>query len=135
MRFTLTGILFGFILVKSEVVSWFRIQEMFRFDSIHMYGIIGLAVVTGMIATLLIKKFNVKDIDGNPITIKEKDNSRTKNYIIGGTIFGLGWGLTGACPGPMYALVGSGYLIFVVPLLSAILGALAYGYLKPNLPH
>jgi hypothetical protein len=135
MRFLLTGSVFGFILVKSEVVSWFRIQEMFYFDSIHMYGVIGLAVLTGMLATFMIKKLQLKDVYGEPIVIKDKDNSITKRYIIGGTIFGLGWALTGACPGPMYALVGSGYLIFFVPLLSAILGAAVYGMLQHKLPH
>ncbi|WP_018127894.1 DUF6691 family protein [Balneola vulgaris] len=135
MRFLLTGSVFGFILVKSEVVSWFRIQEMFYFDSIHMYGVIGLAVLTGMLATFMIKKLQLKDVYGEPIVIKDKDNSITKRYVIGGTIFGLGWALTGACPGPMYALVGSGYLIFFVPLLSAILGAAVYGMLQHKLPH
>ena len=135
MQYLLFGTLFGFILVKSEVVSWFRIQEMFYFDSFHMYGIIGSAIITGLIATLIIKKWKLKDINGNEISIKEKDNSVTKRYIIGGAIFGLGWGLTGACPGPMYALIGSGYLIIIVPLLSAIIGAFAYGALQQKLPH
>ncbi len=135
MKFTLTGIVFGFILVKSEVVSWFRIQEMFYFDSIHMYGVIGTAIVTGLIATFLIKKLKIRDVEGNEISIKEKDNTVTRRYIIGGSVFGIGWGLTGACPGPLYALIGSGYLIFIVPLVSAILGAAAYGLLQQKLPH
>lgn len=135
MQYLLFGTFFGFVLVKSEVVSWFRIQEMFYFDSFHMYGIIGSAIITGLITTLIIKKWKLKDVNGNEISIKEKDNSVTKRYIIGGAIFGLGWGLTGACPGPMYALIGSGYLIIIVPLLSAIIGAFAYGVLQQKLPH
>ncbi len=135
MKYLFFGTFFGFVLVKSEVVSWFRIQEMFYFDSFHMYGIIGSAIVTGLLTTLIIKKWRLKDVNGNEISIKEKDNSVTKRYIIGGAIFGLGWGLTGACPGPMYALIGSGYLIIIVPLLSAIIGAFAYGALQQKLPH
>ncbi len=135
MRFILTGILFGFILIKSEVISWFRIQEMFLFDSFHMYGIIGSAVLVAMFGTVLLKRLNVKDVSGNEITIKEKDNSLTKRYIIGGTLFGFGWALVGACPGPLYALIGSGYLIFIVPLVAAIVGAGTYGVLQSKLPH
>lgn len=135
MRFILAGIAFGFILIKSEVVSWFRIQEMFLFDSIHMYGVIGSAVIVGLIGTMLIKKFNMKDTSGNEISIKLKDNSLTKRYIIGGSLFGIGWALVGACPGPLYALIGSGYLIFIVPLIAAIVGAGTYGILQSKLPH
>jgi len=135
MRFVLSGIVFGFILMKSEVVSWFRIQEMFLFDAFHMYGVIGSAVVVGLIGTLLIKKLNLKDISGKEITIKEKDNSKVKRYIIGGSLFGLGWSLVGACPGPLYALIGSGYVIFLIPLIAAIVGAGVYGMLQPKLPH
>lgn len=135
MRFIIAGTVFGFILIKSEVVSWFRIQEMFLFDSIHMYGIIGSAVIVGLIGVQLIKKFNVKDTSGNEISIKLKDNSLTTRYIIGGSLFGLGWALVGACPGPLYALIGSGYVIFIVPLLAAIAGAGAYGILQSKLPH
>ena len=135
MRFVLSGILFGFILMKSEVVSWFRIQEMFLFDSFHMYGIIGSAVVVGMIGTLLIKKLKMNDISGSEINIKPKDNSKVKRYIIGGSMFGLGWSLVGACPGPLYALIGGGYIIFIIPLLAAVVGAGIYGILQPKLPH
>ncbi|MEQ9310004.1 MAG: YeeE/YedE thiosulfate transporter family protein [Balneolaceae bacterium] len=135
MRFIIAGLIFGFILIKSEVVSWFRIQEMFLFDSIHMYGVIGSAVIVGLIGTMLIKKFNIKDTSGNEISIKLKDNSLTKRYIIGGSLFGLGWALVGACPGPLYALIGSGYLIFIVPLIAAIVGAGTYGILQSKLPH
>lgn len=127
------GFLFGFILIKAEVISWFRIQEMFRFQSFHMYGIIGSAVVVGMISVWLIKKYNVKTIYGAEIKIAPKQFN--KGNIIGGLIFGLGWAMTGACPGPLYALVGSGLLIVGVVLLSAVLGTWAYGILKDKLPH
>ena len=135
MRYIITGTLFGFILIKSEVVSWYRIQEMFLFDSFHMYGIIGSAVLIGFIGTQLIKKFKLNDISGNPIVISNKDNSMFTRYIIGGTLFGLGWSMVGACPGPLYALIGSGYLIFVVPLVSAITGAGVYGIVQSKIPH
>ncbi|MDX1617913.1 MAG: DUF6691 family protein [Balneolaceae bacterium] len=135
MRYLLSGIFFGFVLIKSEVISWFRIQEMFRFDSIHMYGIFFSAILVGALSIQLIKKFNLKDLDGKPMNLESKDNSVTKRYIIGGLLFGLGWALTGACPGPLYVLSGSGLLIMLVPLVSAIAGAWAYGVLKPKLPH
>ncbi len=135
MRFIAAGIVFGFILIKSEVVSWFRIQEMFLFDAFHMYGVIGSAILVGLIGTQLIKRWNIKDFSGNEISIKPKDNSLTTRYIIGGTIFGLGWAIVGACPGPLYALIGTGYLIFIVPLLAAIAGAGVYGVLQSKLPH
>lgn len=135
IKYLLTGTAFGFVLVKSEVVSWFRIQEMFRFDSIHMYGIIGLAVIVGMISVQIIKRNNVKDTQGNPILIPPKDPSQVKRYIIGGSLFGLGWALLGACPGPMFALLGSGLTIMVVPILAAIAGTYAYGVLRDKLPH
>jgi uncharacterized protein len=133
LKFILLGIFFGLVLIKSEVVSWFRIQEMFRFQSIHMYGIIGLAVLVGFISLQVIKRFNVKTISGEPIVVKPKKFH--KGTFIGGTIFGLGWALTGACPGPLYALIGSGFLIIGVVLLSAIFGAWSYGMLRNRLPH
>ena len=135
MRYLLSGIFFGFVLIKSEVISWFRIQEMFRFDSIHMYGIFFTAILVGALSIRLINRFELKDIDGNTMNLEPKDNSLTKRYIIGGLLFGLGWALTGACPGPHYVLSGSGLLIMLVPLVSAIAGAWAYGLLKPKLPH
>jgi hypothetical protein len=135
MRFIIAGIVFGFILIKSEVVSWFRIQEMFLFDAFHMYGVIGSAILVGLIGTQIIKRWNIKDLEGNEISIKTKDNSLTTRYIVGGTLFGLGWALVGACPGPLYALIGTGYLIFIVPLLAAIVGAGVYGMLQSKLPH
>jgi uncharacterized membrane protein YedE/YeeE len=135
LKYLLIGLVFGFVLIKSEVVSWFRIQEMFRFDSIHMYGIIGLAIIVGIISVQIIKRKNLKDMDGNPITIPPKDPSQVTRYIVGGSIFGLGWALLGACPGPMFALLGSGLTIMVIPILAALLGTYTYGILRPKLPH
>lgn len=134
-KYLLSGLFFGFVLVKSEVISWFRIQEMFRFDAFHMYGIIGLAIVVAMISIQLIRKWNVKDSNGNPITIPPKDSSQVTRYLLGGTLFGLGWALTGACPGPLFTLAGAGYGIILVPIASAILGTWVYGALRPKLPH
>lgn len=135
MRYLLTGIFFGFVLVKSEVISWFRIQEMFRFDAFHMYGIIGSAIIVGAIFIQLVKRWNLKDVNGNKIVLTPKDISQYKRYILGGTIFGIGWAFTGACPGPLYALTGTGLLIFLVPLVSAIIGTWTYGALREKLPH
>lgn len=135
IKYLAAGTFFGFVLMKSEVVSWFRIQEMFRFDAFHMYGIIGLAIVVGMISIQLIKRFNATDIEGNPITIPPKDASQVTRYILGGSIFGLGWALLGACPGPMFALLGSGITIIIVPIVTALLGTYTYGALRSKLPH
>ncbi len=135
LKYLTIGIVFGFVLIKSEVVSWFRIQEMFRFDSIHMYGIIGLAVIVGIISVQIIKRLNMKDSQGNPISIPPKDASQVTRYIVGGSIFGLGWALLGACPGPMFALLGSGLTIMVVPILAALAGTYTYGLLRDKLPH
>ena len=132
LKYLLIGIIFGIILVKSEVVSWFRIQEMFRLESFHMYGVIGSAVVTGMISILVIKKFNVKSIYGEKIRLYPKKFN--KGQVYGGLLFGLGWALTGACPGPLFALIGSGALVIVVVLLSAIAGTWVYGKLRDKLP-
>ena len=133
LRFLFAGIVFGIILVKSEVVSWFRIQEMFRLQSFHMYGVIGAAVVTGIISVWLIKKFKVKTIYGEPIDLHPKQFN--KGQIYGGLLFGAGWALTGACPGPLYALIGTGATVVIVTLLSAIAGTWVYGRLRENLPH
>ncbi len=135
LLYLLSGTFFGFVLMKSEVVSWFRIQEMFRFDAFHMYGIIGTAILVGMISIQLIKKFNTTDRKGNPVVIAPKDSSQTKRYILGGTVFGLGWALLGACPGPMFALLGSGLTIMIVPILAATLGTYFYGVMQQKLPH
>ena len=133
LKYLLAGLLFGIILVKGEVVSWFRIQEMFRLQSIHMYGIIGSAVITGMISIQLIKKFRIKTVNNEAINIIPKKYHR--GFIYGGVIFGIGWAITGACPGPLFAQIGSGATVVIVTLLSAIAGTWVYGYLKPKLPH
>lgn len=135
LKYLLAGIFFGIILIKSEVASWFRIQEMFRFDSIHMYGIIGLAIVVALISIRIIKQKDIKDLEGNPIFIPPKDPNQKKRYLFGGILFGLGWALTGACPAPLFTLAGAGYSIILVPIGSALAGAWLYGYLRPNLPH
>jgi uncharacterized membrane protein YedE/YeeE len=133
LKYTFVGILFGIVFVKAEIISWFRIQEMFRFESFHMYGVIGSAVVVGMISVLIIKKFNIKTIYGEPIKITPKVFN--KGNIYGGLLFGMGWALTGACPGPLYAQIGTGVTVVVVTLLSAIIGTWFYGYFKDKLPH
>lgn len=133
LKYLLVGILFGIVFVKAEIISWFRIQEMFRLQSFHMYGVIGSAVVTGIISVWLIKKFNIKTIDGEPITISSKKFS--KGQIYGGLIFGFGWALTGACPGPLFAQIGSGSLVVIFTLISAVLGTWVYGYFREKLPH
>lgn len=128
------GILFGIIMTKSQAISWYRIYEMFRFDAFHMYGIIGSAVLLGVISVALIKKFEVRTTEGTPITFTPKNRSIAR-YLIGGTIFGLGWAMAGACPGPIYTLLGNGYSVILVVLLSALLGTLVYGMLRKRLPH
>lgn len=133
LKFLALGFIFGVVLIKAEVISWFRIQEMFRFQAFQMYGIIGSAVVIGVISVFLIKKYNVKTIKGEEIKIEPKKFSM--GNIIGGLMFGLGWAMTGACPGPLYALVGSGLLIIAVVLLSAVFGTWVYGCLRNKFPH
>jgi uncharacterized protein len=133
IRYLFLGIVFGIILTKAEVISWFRIQEMFRFQSIHMYAIIGSAVVVGAILVFIVRRLSLKTIDGEIITLPAK--RMDKGVVIGGTIFGLGWALTGACPGPLYALVGSGTTVMIVALASALLGTWTYGALQKKLPH
>lgn len=128
------GVFFGIVMVKSEAASWFRIYEMFKFQSFHMYGIIGTAVVFGLLFTQLIKRTGVKSFFGETINIKDKEKS-VKRYIIGGSLFGLGWALAGACPGPMYVLIGAGYLPVGVVIFSALIGTYVYGLLKDKLPH
>ena len=132
-KYAIAGIFFGVLLVKAEVISWLRIQEMFRLQSFHMYGTIGSAVFVGMISILLIKKFNVKTIYGEPVVFSQKKFN--KGQVYGGLIFGLGWAITGACPGPLFAQIGSGATVIAVTLLSAIAGTWVYGYLKEKLPH
>ena len=133
IKYLIAGGLFGILLVKSEVISWFRIQEMFRLQSFHMYGILGSAVVTGMISVALIKKFKIKTTYGEPIDLHPKKFN--KGQIYGGLLFGAGWALTGACPGPLYALIGSGGTVIIITLLSAIAGTWVYGRLREKLPH
>ena len=134
LKFIIAGIIFGIIMVKSEAASWYRIQEMFRFHAIHMYGIMGTAVSLGIIAIYLIKKFNINDTQGNLIEFHDKDKGWRK-YIIGGTIFGLGWALAGACPGPMFVNLGYGYLTMLVVISGALLGTYLYGIVRHRLPH
>ncbi len=131
----LLGVFFGILLTKSEAISWFRIQEMFRFQGIHMYGILGSGVVVAGISFALLKRFGIKDIFGEDVHIPPRDWKRGHAQLFGGTIFGLGWALLGACPGPLYALIGSGVTVIVVALASAVAGVWVYGYLRPRLPH
>lgn len=133
LKYAVAGLLFGILLVKSEVISWFRIQEMFRLQSFHMYGVIGSAVVTGIISIWLIKKFQFKTISGEHIILSPKKFN--KGQIFGGLLFGFGWALTGACPGPLFAQIGTGATVVSVTLLSAVAGTWVYGYLKNKLPH
>ena len=128
------GIFLGIIFMKAEVLSWFRIQEMFAFQSFHMYGIIGSAIAVGALSVLIIRKVGAKSIEGNLIELNDKAPNYKSAYI-GGTIFGLGWAMTGACPGPMYALVGSGTTVFLISIAMGILGVLAYAALRSKLPH
>lgn len=134
IKFFSIGIFFGIVMTKSEAISWFRIYEMFRFESFHMYGIIGTAVVLGVIGTALIKKVKLKDIYGKQITFNPKAMSIPR-YLVGGTIFGLGWAMTGACPGPLFTLAGHGIAAVWIVILSAIVGTYLYGYFRPKLPH
>ncbi|GJM32696.1 MAG: transporter [Saprospiraceae bacterium] len=134
LKFILAGVLFGIIMAKGEIISWYRIYEMFRFESFHMYGIIGSAVVLGILMVQIIKRTQLKDIQGSSITFNPKDKSIIR-YLVGGTIFGLGWALAGACPGPMFVLVGYGYLSLLIVIGGALLGTFLYGLLKSRLPH
>lgn len=133
IKFLIAGIIFGIILTKSEVISWYRIYEMFRFESFHMYGVIGSAVILGALSVQLIKRFELKDFSGNLINIRPKRKA-VWPPLIGGTVFGLGWALTGACPGPIYILIGNGFLTFIVVWLAAVLGTFVYGTVFHKLP-
>jgi uncharacterized membrane protein YedE/YeeE len=130
----LIGIFFGIVLLKAEVISWFRIQEMFRFHSFHMYGIIGSAVVVGIISIFLIKVFRIKTLSGKEVNLNPKPVMKTANFF-GGMIFGFGWALTGACPAPIYALIGSGAYVFILVLISAYVGTYVYAVVRSKLPH
>src|SRR6476661_4443822 len=133
IKYMAVGILFVILLVKGEVISWFRIQEMFRLQSFYMYGVIGTAVAVGSISVLLIKKFNIKTIYGEPIEFHKKKFN--KGQVYGGLLFGFGWALTGACPGPLFAQIGTGALAVIIVLLSAIVGTWVYGAIRNKLPH
>lgn len=133
IKFLIIGMLFGIILVKSQMISWFRIQEMFRLQGFHMYGVIGSAVIVGIISIQFLKRLRLKTIHGEKIVIQEKIFHWGNVY--GGLIFGLGWAITGACPGPLYAQVGSGFLVTIVTLLSAVAGTWTYGVIRNKLPH
>ncbi|HNE50097.1 MAG: DUF6691 family protein [Chitinophagales bacterium] len=133
LKFLLLGIFFGFLLAKAQVISWFRIYEMFRFESFHMYGIIGSAVLLGVLVVQFIKRSNLKSINGTPIVIEPKANTY-KASLLGGILFGLGWALVGACPGPIFILIGAGFWAFVIVLAAALLGTFVYGIFSDKLP-
>ena len=134
LKYLITGTVFGIIMFKSEAASWFRIFEMFQFDSFHMYGIIGSALATGVIGIQLVKGLTLRSFSGEEIIIPPKAKG-WKNYLFGGIVFGLGWGLAGACPGPIFTLFGAGFLPIILVLVFAVLGTFVYGILKPKLPH
>ncbi|MDZ4716025.1 MAG: DUF6691 family protein [Cytophagales bacterium] len=133
LKYLALGILFGIVFVKTEVISWYRIQEMFRLQSFHMYGVIGTAVAVGALSVWAIKKFQLKTLQGQPVVFHKKEFH--KGNVIGGLIFGLGWAITGACPGPLFAQIGSGFLVVIITFLSAVAGTWTYGYFRENLPH
>lgn len=133
LKYAAVGLVFGIVFIKAEIVSWYRIQEMFRLESFHMYGVIGTAVVVGVLSVFLIKKFQVKSIYGEEINFHPK--TFNKGQIYGGLLFGFGWALTGACPGPLFAQIGSGALVVVVTFASAVAGTWVYGYFRERLPH
>ena len=134
LKYILAGILFGIVMSKSEAISWFRIQEMFRFQAFHMYGIIGTAVTLAALLTYTIKKYKLRDIEGNPIVFSDKEKSITR-YIAGGIIFGLGWALIGACPGPLFVNLGHGYWPILVAIFGGLVGTYTYGLFQQKLPH
>lgn len=132
-KYALVGIVFGIVFVKSEIISWFRIQEMFRLHSFHMYGVIGTAVCVGMISVFIIKRYKIKSFEGEEIVIHPK--TFNKGQIYGGLIFGFGWAITGACPGPLFVQFGTGFTVVSITILGAILGTWIYGKFKDKLPH
>jgi uncharacterized protein len=132
--YLLLGVAFGIALIKSEVLSWFRIQEMFRFQSFRMYGIIGTAIATAAVSLAVIKRLGLKSASGEIISVPPKQLGHGIRYVVGGTVFGLGWALTGACPGPLFALIGNGVSVMIVAVLSALVGTWIYGLLRPSLP-
>ena len=134
LKYLLVGFVFGIVLTKSEAVSWYRIYEMFQFQSFHMYGIIMVAIGTGLIGIQIIKRKNVKDIKGLPIEIVDKEPGSIR-YWVGGILFGLGWALVGACPGPIYILLGAGFWSILIVIFRALFGTYLYGVFKDKLPH
>lgn len=134
LKYLITGLLFGIVMTKAEIISWYRIYEMFRFDAFHMYGIIGSAVILGLLIVQFMKRKQIKNIYGEQIRFAPKNMSIAR-YLIGGSIFGLGWAMVGACPGPMFVLVGHGYIPILVVIFGALIGTLAYGMLRSKLPH
>ena len=134
IKFLIAGILFGIVMTKSEAISWYRIQEMFRFQAFQMYGIIGTAVMLGVIGVAIIKRFKLKDMYGNIIQFYPKEKSVVR-YLAGGILFGLGWALTGACPGPIVVSIGYGFFAMIVVFVFALLGTYFYGIVKDKLPH
>lgn len=134
LRILVVGIIFGIIMVKSEAVSWFRIQEMFRFQAFHMYGIICTAIAVGVVLLQVVTRFKLKDLDGHEIVVPQRPKMY-KAAMFGGVIFGIGWAFTGACPGPLFVNLGAGYSVMIVPILAAVLGAFIHGLLKKRLPH
>ncbi len=134
LKFFLVGVLFGIVMSKAEIISWYRIYEMFKFQSFHMYGIIGSAVILGMISMFFFRKNMVKTFEGQDIHIEPKKKGLYRN-LLGGTLFGLGWALAGACPGPMFVLIGKGVASIVIVIIGATLGAFCYGLFKSRLPH
>jgi uncharacterized membrane protein YedE/YeeE len=135
VTFVAVGVLFGVVLVKSEVISWYRIQQMFRFQSFHMYGVLGSAMMTALVFVQILQRTEVHALSGERIAVPPKAIGRGYRYWIGGLFFGAGWALTGACPGPLFALVGSGATVFVITALAALAGTWTYGYMRPRLPH
>ena len=133
LKYALVGIIFGIVFYKAEIISWFRIQEMFRLQSFHMYGIIGTAVVVGAISVFIIKRMNIKTIHGEKITIADKELN--KGQIFGGLLFGCGWAITGACPGPLFAHIGAGFFAILIVIASAVAGTWVYGFFRDKLPH
>jgi uncharacterized membrane protein YedE/YeeE len=133
IKYFFAGMLFGIVLVKAEIISWWRIQEMFRLQRWHMFGVIGSAVAVGMLSVWMIKKFNIRTLSGEPITFVQKKFH--KGQIFGGLLFGFGWAITGACPGPLFAQIGAGFTVVLVTLLSAIAGTYVYGVVREKLPH
>lgn len=134
LKYLIVGLVFGITLTKAEIISWYRIYEMFKFQSFHMYGVIGSAVILGIIGIQIMKRNNLKSASGEPIVIKPKEPGVWKN-LLGGILFGLGWAMTGACPGPLFILLGNGIGVILVVVVSALLGTYTYGLIRHKLPH